>query len=123
MQRQVLQPAPAYVADQSTTATGATGSHSKVTQESAYDDSLQGRQSFSAGSHSTSRTKAQVFLPGEKAYNTAFITCTCTKGICLDVYCKYNVTTDSTCRPLLSQILKGNEILFKISGLLSNNNS
>ncbi|KAJ7365780.1 Leucine-rich repeat-containing protein 49 [Desmophyllum pertusum] len=66
VQRQVLQPAPAYVADQSTTATGATGSHSKVTQESAYDDSLQGRQSFSAGSHSTSRTKAQVFLPGDR---------------------------------------------------------
>lgn len=63
MQRQVLQPAPAYVTDQS--ATGITASLGKMTQENVYDDSLQGRQSFSAGSQSQSRGKTQVFLPGE----------------------------------------------------------
>lgn len=64
----MLQPAPAYVADQSTTTIGATTSQGKVTQEGAYDDSLQGRHSFSAGSQAQSRNKTQVFLPGEKAY-------------------------------------------------------
>jgi len=65
VQRQVLQPAAAYVADQSTTSIGATTSQAKVTQEGAYDDGLQGRHSFSAGSQAQSRNKMQVFLPGE----------------------------------------------------------
>ena len=65
VQRQVLQPAAAYVSDQSTTANMNQG---KMTQESLYEDSLQGRHSFSAGSQSQSRTKTQVFLPGKKAY-------------------------------------------------------
>lgn len=65
VQRQVLQPAPAYVADHSTATTGAMAiSQSKVTQEGTYDDSLQGRQTLSAGSQSQSRNKTQVFLPG-----------------------------------------------------------
>lgn len=64
VQRQVLQPAPAYVTDQS--ATGASTSLSKMTHESAYEDSLHGRQSFSAGSQSQSRSKTQVFLPGDR---------------------------------------------------------
>ena len=67
VQRQVLQPAAAYMADQSTTSIGATTSQAKVTQEGAYDDSLQGRHSFSAGSQVQSRNKTQVFLPGENA--------------------------------------------------------
>ncbi|XP_068694422.1 leucine-rich repeat-containing protein 49-like [Montipora foliosa] len=64
IQRQVLQPAPAYVTDQ--TATGASGSLTKMTHESGYDDSLQSRHSFSAGSQSQSRNKSQVFLPGDR---------------------------------------------------------
>lgn len=67
VQRQVLQPAAAYVADQSTTSIGATTSQAKLTQEGACDDSLQGRHSFSAGSQAQSRNKTQVFLPGESA--------------------------------------------------------
>ena len=68
VQRQVLQPASAYVADQSTSVIGATTSQeTKVTQEGAYDDGLQARHSFSAGSQAQSRNKTQVFLPGEKA--------------------------------------------------------
>lgn len=66
VQRQVLQPAPAYVSDQSTSANMNQG---KVTQESLYEDGLQGRHSFSAGSQSQSRTKTQVFLPGKKAWH------------------------------------------------------
>lgn len=66
VQRQVLQPAAAYVADQSTASTGATTSQAKVTQQGAYDDSLQGRHSFSAGSQAQSRNKTQVFLPGDR---------------------------------------------------------
>lgn len=67
VQRQVLQPAPAYVADHSTATTGAMAiSQSKVTQEGTYDDSLQGRQTLSAGSQSQSRNKTQVFLPGDR---------------------------------------------------------
>ena len=65
VQRQVLQPAAAYVADQSTASTGATTSQAKVTQQGANDDSLQGQHSFSAGSQAQSRNKTQVFLPGE----------------------------------------------------------
>ena len=68
VQRQVLQPAAAYVADQSTTSLGATTSQAKVTQEGAYENSLQGRHSFSAGSQVQSRNKTQVFLPGETAW-------------------------------------------------------
>ena len=68
VQRQVLQPVSAYVADQSTSVIGATTSQeTKVTQEGAYDDGLQARHSFSAGSQAQSRNKTQVFLPGEKA--------------------------------------------------------
>ena len=68
VQRQVLQPASAYVADQSTSVIGATTSQeTKVTQEGEYDDGLQARHSFSAGSQAQSRNKTQVFLPGEKA--------------------------------------------------------
>ncbi|KAL9986928.1 hypothetical protein ACROYT_G001144 [Oculina patagonica] len=68
VQRQVLQPAPAYVTDQSAPATGVpiTMSQGKVTQEGSYEDSLQGRHSFSAGSQSQSRNKTQVFLPGDR---------------------------------------------------------
>ena len=65
VQRQVLQPASAYVADQSSTSIGATTSQAKGIQEGAYDDGLQGRHSFSAGSQVQSRNKTQVFLPGE----------------------------------------------------------
>jgi len=67
VQRQVLHPASAYVADQSTSAVAATTSQeAKVTQEGAYDDGLQGRHSFSAGSQDQSRNKTQVFLPGDR---------------------------------------------------------
>lgn len=65
VQRQVLQPAPAFVADHSTAITGAVPM-SQITQEGSHDDSLQGRQTLSAGSHSQSRNKTQVFLPGDR---------------------------------------------------------
>lgn len=65
VQRQVLQPAPAFVADHSTAITGAVAM-SQITQEGSHDDSLQGRQTLSAGSHSQSRNKTQVFLPGDR---------------------------------------------------------
>jgi len=65
VQRQVLQPAPAYVTDQSSV-TGATASFSKMTQDGAYDDTLQTRHSLSAGSQSQPRSKTQVFLPGDR---------------------------------------------------------
>ena len=65
VQRQVLQPAPAYVTDQSSATGASTANLSKMTQENAYEDSLHARHSFSAGSQSQSRSKTQVFLPGE----------------------------------------------------------
>ena len=65
IQRQVLQPTPAYVTDQ--TAAVASESFTKVTQDSGLDDGLlNGRHAFSAGSQSQAKNKTQVFLPGRK---------------------------------------------------------
>lgn len=65
IQRQVLQPSPAYVTDQA--AAVASGSFTKVTQDSGLDDGfLHGRHAFSAGSQSQVKNKTQVFLPGRK---------------------------------------------------------
>lgn len=66
VQRQVLKPAPAYVTDQTPTS-GASASFIKVMPENSYEDSLPSRHSFSAGSQAQSRSKTQVFLPGEKS--------------------------------------------------------
>lgn len=66
VQRQVLKPAPAYVTDQTSTS-GASASFIKVMPENSYEDSLPSRHSFSAGSQAQSRSKTQVFLPGEKS--------------------------------------------------------
>lgn len=65
VQRQVLQPAPAYVTDQTSTS-GASASFMKVMPENTYEDSLPSRHSFSAGSQAQSRSKTQVFLPGDR---------------------------------------------------------
>lgn len=65
IQRQVLQPSPAYVTDQA--AAVASGSFTKVTQDSGLDDGfLHGRHAFSAGSQSQVKNKTQVFLPGDR---------------------------------------------------------
>ena len=72
IQRQVLQPSPAYVTDQA--AAVASGSFTKVTQDSGLDDGfLHGRHAFSAGSQSQVKNKTQVFLPGRKCI---FLSCT-----------------------------------------------
>lgn len=72
VQRQVLQPAPAYVTDQTSTS-GASASFMKVMPENTYEDSLPSRHSFSAGSQAQSRSKTQVFLPGEKSSRCKYL--------------------------------------------------
>lgn len=72
VQRQVLQPAPAYVTDQASTS-GASASFMKVMPENTYEDSLPSRHSFSAGSQAQSRSKTQVFLPGEKSSRCKYL--------------------------------------------------